>query len=102
MLRLSKHYLLALTIVVVCAAVILTSQLTGQQPAAGPYTAAQAAAGRTVYQASCSGCHGPDLGGLNDAAQLAGMMFIGEWGDRTPKDLIAFMQGAMPPCSAGS
>jgi alcohol dehydrogenase (cytochrome c) len=75
--------------------------LTGQQPTA-PYTAAQADAGRTAYQANCAGCHGPDLGGRNDAAQLAGSLFMGSFGGRTTKDLVGFMQGAMPPGNPGS
>src|SRR5580658_555674 len=80
-------------IVIAAASAVL---LTGQQPTAtGPYTAAQADAGRTAYQANCAGCHGPDLGGRNDAAQLAGSLFIGSWGGRTTKDLLGFMQGSM-------
>jgi len=76
--------------------------LTGQQTAPGPYTAAQADAGRTAYQANCAGCHGPDLGGRNDAAQLAGTLFIGSWGNRTTSDLFGFMRGSMPPGNPGS
>jgi alcohol dehydrogenase (cytochrome c) len=83
--------------------VLLTGILTGQQPAiaTGPFTAAQADAGRTAYQANCAGCHGADLGGRNDASQLAGSLFMGSWGGRTTRDLVAFMQGAMPPANAG-
>ena len=33
--------------------------LAGQQPPAAVFTAAQADAGRMVYQASCSSCHMP-------------------------------------------
>src|SRR5258708_7532615 len=75
--------------------------LTAQQTADGPYTAAQVTAGRTVYQASCAGCHGPDLGGRNDAAQLAGSLFMGSWGGRTTGELVGFLQGAMPPGNPG-
>jgi len=82
---------------------LLTGILTGQQPATvvAPYTAAQVDAGRTAYQANCASCHGPDLGGRNDASQLAGSLFIGSWGNRTTGDLVGFMQGAMPPGNAG-
>ena len=82
---------------------IAISLLTGQQPplATGPYTAAQADAGRTAYQTNCAGCHGPDLGGRNDAAQLAGSLFMGSWGGRTTSDLLGFMQGSMPPGNPG-
>jgi len=72
------------------------------QQGAGIYTAAQAVAGRATYQANCSGCHGADLGGLNSAAALAGGLFMSSWGDRTPSDLVTFLEGAMPPGNPGS
>src|SRR5215471_13024869 len=96
MRTLRNHLVLGLVLVSVCGVLILT----GQQRPAGPYTADQAAAGRTVYQANCAGCHGPDLAGRNDAPQLAGSQFIANWGGRTPADLINFMQSAMPPGNA--
>jgi len=68
----------------------------------GPYTAAQAAAGRAAYQANCAGCHGADLSGQNSASALAGSLFMSSWGARTPADLVSFMEGAMPPSSPGS
>ena len=72
------------------------------QQGAGVYTAAQAATGRATYQASCSGCHGADLSGLNSASALAGGLFMSSWGDRTPSDLVTFLEGAMPPGNPGS
>ena len=75
--------------------------LTAQAPQ-GSFTAAQAAAGRTAYATACANCHGPDLGGRNDAAQLAGGLFLGSWGARTTADLVGFLRGAMPPGNAGS
>lgn len=93
----NKHFLMALIVATVCSVVVLT----GQQPA-GPFTAAQATAGATVFQASCAGCHGPDLAGRNDAAPLAGQQFMGAWGGRTANDLVAFIQNAMPPGGGGS
>src|SRR6202522_1873944 len=71
-----------------------------QNPAA--YTAAQATAGRATYQANCASCHGADLSGQNSASALAGGLFLSSWGDRTPSDLIAFLEGAMPPGNPGS
>src|SRR6516162_2859447 len=91
-----NHLIIALVLVSVCGVLILT----GQQRPAGPYTADQAAAGRTAYQANCAGCHGPDLAGRNDAPQLAGTQFMANWGGRTAGDLINFMQSAMPPGNA--
>src|ERR1700677_1747798 len=86
-----------------CAVIVAygVTLLLGQQPAAGPYTTAQANAGRTVYEANCASCHGPDLGGRNDAPQLAGTAFVSNWGNRNISDLVGFMQGAMPPGNPG-
>ncbi|MBV8847616.1 MAG: PQQ-binding-like beta-propeller repeat protein [Bryobacterales bacterium] len=96
MRTLRNQLLIALVLVSVCGVLILT----GQQRPAGPYTADQAAAGRTVYQANCVGCHGPDLAGRNDAPQLAGTQFMANWGGRSAGELINFMQSAMPPGNA--
>jgi alcohol dehydrogenase (cytochrome c) len=99
MLNLKKNFVVVLTVMAACGVVALTGQQTG---AVGPYTAAQATAGRATYQANCAGCHGADLGGLNSAAALAGGLFMGSWGDRTTSDLVAFLAGAMPPGNPGS
>ena len=84
----------------ICCAFAMTVICYAQQP--GPYTAAQATAGRAIYQANCAGCHAADLTGLNSASALAGGLFMSSWGDRTPSDLIAFLEGAMPPGNPGS
>ena len=76
-------------------------RLSGQQAPAGPYTAAQAAAGRTAYQAQCASCHLADLKGSGDAAPLAGAEFMGAWGRRTTRELLSFMQLTMPPTRPG-
>jgi alcohol dehydrogenase (cytochrome c) len=75
--------------------------LAGQQ-AQGRYTGAQAAAGRTTYQAQCASCHLADLKGNGDAAQLAGSEFMSAWGMRTPRELVSFIQLTMPPTSPGA
>lgn len=87
---------------VAAAASLFMTPWTSAQTAAGPFTTAQVDAGRAAYQASCAGCHGPDLGGRNDAAQLAGSLFMSSWGERTTADLVGFLQSAMPPGSGGS
>src|SRR5437773_11198682 len=76
----------------------------GQQPAggAGPFTAAQAAAGATAYQANCSTCHQPDLRGQGTATPLAGQAFIGAWGSRPASELLSFIQLTMPSGSPGT
>src|ERR1700687_219058 len=90
-------------LIAACGAAALTGVLIGQQSvtAVGPFTAAQVAAGRTAFDASCAGCHGAHLAGRNDAAQLAGSLFMGSWGNRTTHDLVNFMEGAMPPGNPG-
>ena len=75
--------------------------VAGQQAPASTYTTAQAAAGRTTYQAQCSSCHLPDLKGSGDAAPLAGSEFMGAWGRRSPRELLSFMQLTMPPTKPG-
>jgi alcohol dehydrogenase (cytochrome c) len=74
--------------------------LTGQQPPATVYSATQAAAGRTVYQASCASCHLPDLAGRNEAPQLAGNNFLNTWRSRSTRDLFEFISATMPPTGA--
>src|SRR5579871_584864 len=100
MSRLKTRFAIALAVLAFCGVLILT----GQQAAlsAGPFTAAQANAGRTAYQTSCAGCHGAQLQGQNDAVQLAGLQFMGDWGQRTAGDLISFIQNAMPPGQGNS
>ncbi len=88
------------------AAIVLGAGLTlglraQQAPVAPVFTADQAAAGRLAYNTSCAGCHRPDLGGTNEAAQLAGGNFLEAWGSRSAADLIAYIQNAMPPASPG-
>jgi len=95
-----RQLVLAATVVAVFATGGLV-MLTGQQAPGGPYTAAQAAAGRTAYQAQCASCHLPDLKGSGDAAQLAGSEFMGAWGRRTTVELLSFMQLTMPPTRPG-
>jgi mono/diheme cytochrome c family protein len=70
-----------------------------QQP--GVYTAQQATAGRTAFQANCAGCHLADLSGQGDAAPLRGTAFMTAWGTRSTKELLSFMQLTMPPQSPG-
>src|SRR5580700_7328271 len=59
-------------------------------------TLQQAEAGRTVYQARCSSCHAPDLGG-NEAPQLSGSNFMSSWAARTARELVTYIQASMPP-----
>ena len=79
--------------------------LAGQQPQPASdavYTTDQAAAGRAAYDAGCAVCHRPDLGGLNEAPQLAGGNFMSEWGPRSTAELIEYIARTMPPANPGT
>jgi alcohol dehydrogenase (cytochrome c) len=86
-------------LLVCAAAVALGAVVIGGQepPAAGVFTADQAAAGRQAYEAGCASCHGFDLRGLNEAPPLAGVNFMNEWRTRSPGELAEYIQAAMPP-----
>jgi alcohol dehydrogenase (cytochrome c) len=80
---------------------ILFTVLAAQQPTGAPiYTAAQAEAGRTAYNASCASCHVSDLGGRNDAPQLAGPDFMNVWRTRGVDALFGLIRSTMPPGGA--
>ena len=71
-------------------------------PASAQFTAAQATAGQATYQTSCSSCHAADLGGRNEAPQLAGSNFMTAWGTRTAGELVTYIQTTMPPGTPGA
>ena len=95
---------LASGILVWAAAVGLAAapQSSQQSAATGTYTAQQAAAGNTLYQASCASCHLADLRGSNEAPQLAGSNFLNTWRSRTVSDLVNKIQSTMPSGAPGS
>src|SRR5262245_37177754 len=85
------------------AAILLTSDLTAQQPRpSGPFTAAQVAQGKQAYEANCASCHLPTLAGSGDASALTGTPFMAMWGARNAGQLHSFIQTAMPPTAANS
>jgi alcohol dehydrogenase (cytochrome c) len=75
-------------------ALALAAAVQAQQ---GPFTEAQAAAGRASYLANCAGCHLADLRGANEARPLAGPDFMRTWSGRTPQELVAYLGVTMPP-----
>ena len=97
----SKSFLAIAFSALIFGAIFVTPSGNAQQPS-GPYTAAQAAAGRAAYQANCATCHGADLTGQGSAAPLTGGLFMGSWGDKTAGEFLSFLQGAMPPGNPGS
>jgi len=90
----SRHTLLLMSGLFLASLALVTA---GQAPAAAPFTAAQAAAGRTAYDTTCAGCHGADLAG---PPPLAGAAFRGGWGSRSTRDLLTAVQ-SMPPDQPG-
>src|ERR1035438_6934887 len=68
---------------------------------AATFTPAQASAGQAAYQTNCASCHLPDLAGRNEAPPLAGTNFFNHWAARSTGDLLALIQGTMPPGAAG-
>jgi alcohol dehydrogenase (cytochrome c) len=79
------------------SALALSIALEGQGTPPAVFTAEQAAAGRSVYTASCAGCHLPDLAGRNEASPLAGPNFLTAWRGRTTRELFEYIAATMPP-----
>jgi mono/diheme cytochrome c family protein len=91
--------LLPLALSLAASAVLTTQSLSAQ--GAGVYTAAQAAAGATIYTAQCSMCHGAKLEGVSGPA-LAGADFMSKWSGQTADDLRDVIATQMPLTSPGS
>ena len=67
----------------------------------GWYTADQATAGRTKYNANCAACHGQNLqGGAGPA--LSGTSFAAKWRGRPLSDLYTVAHDQMPLTAPGS
>ena len=58
--------------------------------------------GRADYIASCSPCHGENLGGRDPAPALAGRSFASRWAGRDALDLFDRIQTTMPPTAPGT
>jgi mono/diheme cytochrome c family protein len=61
------------------------------------FTAEQAAAGRTAFQAHCASCHAGDLRGKDDAPALKGDAFLATWQAKPVTELFDFVRTTMPP-----
>ncbi|CAN7674800.1 PQQ-dependent sugar dehydrogenase [Devosia sp. LjRoot16] len=72
---------------------------TAGEPAT--FTAAQAARGKTAYDANCVSCHGPDLVSANYGPPLAGPYFDGKWVGQTVAALYTHVHDRMPPSRPG-
>ncbi len=61
------------------------------------YLASQARAGEAAYQDVCASCHRRDMGGGLDTPELAGPAFRSMWGGRPVRELLGYVEAAMPP-----
>jgi PQQ-dependent dehydrogenase (s-GDH family) len=66
------------------------------------FTAAQVAAGRSAYNASCAVCHGNTLTNGTMGTPLAGPYFRKVWAGRSVRALYDRAQKTMPPAAPGS
>jgi len=72
--------------------------VNAQSPSDAPvFTAEQAAAGRSAFQAHCASCHAGDLGGRDDAPALKGDAFLATWKAKPVNELFDFVRTTMPP-----
>jgi alcohol dehydrogenase (cytochrome c) len=72
------------------------------QTSEGPFTQAQAQAGRAAYATNCGGCHQQNLAGSGDQVPLAGTTFMASWGRRAIKEFYDDIRANMPYGRAGS
>ncbi len=79
----------------VAASAVLAVTGQAQTPAAGPFTAEQAAAGRAVFDTTCVSCHGS-----GQAPPLQGAEFTAGWASQSTRNLLSAVQ-AMPPDASG-
>jgi mono/diheme cytochrome c family protein len=62
----------------------------------GVYSEAQAARGKTLYDAQCAFCHQPDLRGQGFAPGLVEDTFTSRWQDGNLGDLLTIVKVTMP------
>src|SRR5580692_7939919 len=94
-------------ITVLVAVLLVSAESSAQRPLpesspAAPFTATQAAQGKTVYAQACASCHGRNLSGSEFATALNGNSFSQNWGGKPAGGLFTFIRTRMPPAAAGS
>jgi mono/diheme cytochrome c family protein len=77
-----------------------TAPVTGGTPP--QFTAAQAAAGRKAYNASCAVCHGSTMTNGTMGTPLAGEYFRNKWTGRTVRAFYDRAHKTMPPAAPAS
>src|SRR6478609_7484354 len=86
----------------VALAAVWSASQAQSQLAPGPFTDAQARAGRDAYAANCASCHQSNLAGVGEQPPLAGAGFMSAWGRRTTKEFYDDIRAQMPYGRAGS
>ncbi len=72
------------------------------QQTMAPFTATQAAQGRSDYIANCAACHQANLSGGGEAPSLAAGNFMKSWGGKSTRELYSYIHSAMPLGKGGS
>jgi alcohol dehydrogenase (cytochrome c) len=88
--------------VAAAAMAVASLWVASAQTAEGPFTEAQATAGRAAYAANCAGCHQANLAGAGEQPPLAGASFMASWGKRSVKEFYDDIRSTMPYGKAGS
>jgi mono/diheme cytochrome c family protein len=83
------------------ALLAMATTVQAQTPPAATYAAAQAEGGRALYAASCGGCHGERLEGVEYAPPLTGDAFKAEWSGQSADLLFSRLKSTMPPGGSG-
>lgn len=65
------------------------------------FTAAQAGRGETTYKKLCARCHSETLAGGDEAVELTGSSFMGNWNGQSLADLHERIRTTMPSDTPG-
>ena len=87
---------------VAAAALVAVPAVASAQLASASYTAAEAEAGRALYDSECAACHMPNLRGSFEAPELAGPTFRAAWDEQPVEDLLELIGVTMPPGAGGT
>jgi alcohol dehydrogenase (cytochrome c) len=93
-----------LSLVVVAGAAAFVGKPSGaavERTSNPTYTAAQADAGRDIYEKQCVSCHGKNLND-GEAPALSGARFLVKWGGKSVYDLFTHTRKTMPASAPGS
>jgi alcohol dehydrogenase (cytochrome c) len=95
---------MAITVAIVTVGGLLMGSAHAEAVDGSPltFTAAQAARGKALYDASCSACHGAELAGGGGAQMLKGGAFRAHWVPQPGDALYRYIRENMPSGAQGS